>query len=76
MSVILKRKDHPLSMRLPEGDIALTDRAAALVIVESAPLHMTEECFEAFSRAMSAPGAAVPEMVDALRRPAPWQAAV
>ncbi len=26
----LKRKDHPLSMRLPEGDIAIIDRAADL----------------------------------------------
>ena len=25
-----KRKDHPLSMRLPEADIAMIDRAAAL----------------------------------------------
>ena len=25
-----KRKDHPLSMRLPEGDIAIIDRAADL----------------------------------------------
>ena len=26
----LHRKDHPLSMRLPEADIAVIDRAAAL----------------------------------------------
>lgn len=26
----LKRKDHPLSMRLPEADIAMIDRAAGL----------------------------------------------
>src|SRR5579863_8151405 len=25
-----QRKDHPLSMRLPQGDIAIIDRAAAL----------------------------------------------
>ena len=30
MTVSAKRKDHPLSMRLPEGDIAIIDRAADL----------------------------------------------
>jgi uncharacterized protein (DUF1778 family) len=30
MSRIKKRKDHPLSMRLPETDIAIIDRAATL----------------------------------------------
>lgn len=27
---VRKRKDHPLSMRLPEADVALIDRAAAI----------------------------------------------
>ena len=30
MTGATKRKDHPLSMRLPEGDIAIIDRAADL----------------------------------------------
>jgi uncharacterized protein (DUF1778 family) len=30
MSRIAKRKEHPLSMRLPEADIAIIDRAATL----------------------------------------------
>jgi len=30
MSISAKRKDHPLSMRLPPGDIAVIDRAAGL----------------------------------------------
>jgi uncharacterized protein (DUF1778 family) len=30
MSRAVERKDHPLSMRLPEADIAIIDRAAAL----------------------------------------------
>ncbi|MDP1749877.1 MAG: DUF1778 domain-containing protein [Reyranella sp.] len=30
MPRVAKRKDHPLSMRLPEGDIAVIDRAAGL----------------------------------------------
>ena len=28
MSSVIKRKEHPLSMRLPETDIAIIDRAA------------------------------------------------
>jgi uncharacterized protein (DUF1778 family) len=30
MSRAVKRKEHPLSMRLPEADIAIIDRAATL----------------------------------------------
>lgn len=30
MSRAIERKEHPLSMRLPEADIAMIDRAAAL----------------------------------------------
>ncbi|CUW37552.1 conserved protein of unknown function [Magnetospirillum sp. XM-1] len=30
MSATAHRKDHPLSMRMPDSDIALIDRAAAL----------------------------------------------
>jgi uncharacterized protein (DUF1778 family) len=30
MPRMIKRKDHPLSMRLPEADIAMIDRAASL----------------------------------------------
>ena len=30
MPRVIKRKEHPLSMRLPEADIAIIDRAATL----------------------------------------------
>jgi len=30
MSAVSNRKDHPISMRLPEADIAMIDRAAGL----------------------------------------------
>lgn len=30
MTTVTKRKDHPLSMRLPEADISIIDRAALL----------------------------------------------
>lgn len=92
MSATLKRKDYPLSMRLPEGDIAMIDhaaglrgrsrtdfvreaalRAAELVIMESVPLRMSSDGFEAFARAVSAPGAPALEMIESLSREAPWQ---
>lgn len=87
-----ERKDHPLSMRLPEPDLAIIDRAATLrgrsrtdfvreaavraaedVLMESAPIRMTPEGFDAFLNALSAPAHPVPEMVDVLRRAAPWE---
>ena len=30
MTALAKRKEHPLSMRLPEADVAVIDRAASL----------------------------------------------
>ena len=89
------RKDHPLSMRLPEADIAMIDRAARLrgrsrtdfvrdaavraaedALMEHALVRMSPDGFEAFLAALSAPPAAVPEMVELARRPAPWEAGV
>ena len=85
------RKDHPLSMRLPEADIAIIDRAASLrgrsrtefmrdaavraaeeVILENRGVRMSEEGFQAFLDAISGPATAVPEIVEILARPAPW----
>jgi uncharacterized protein (DUF1778 family) len=88
----IRRKDHPLSMRLPESDIAVIDRAAALrgrsrtdfvrdaavraaedVLMESSPVRMSAAGFKAFLAALSGPATAVPEMVEVLRRTAPWE---
>jgi uncharacterized protein (DUF1778 family) len=87
-----ERKEHPLSMRLPETDIAIIDRAAALrgrsrtdfmrdaavraaedVLMETTPIRMSPAGFKAFMAALSAPAAAVPEMVELFRRAAPWE---
>ena len=87
-----KRKDHPLSMRLPEADIALIDRAARMrgrsrtdfvrdaavraaedVLIESTLLHMTQSGFRSFMKALAAPPVPVPEIVEVLRRRAPWE---
>ncbi len=81
----------PISMRLPENDVAIIDRAAQLrgssrtdfvraaavraaedVLLEQSVVRMSPDDFEAFKAAVSAPARAVPEMVERLRRPAPW----
>lgn len=87
-----ERKDYPLSMRLPEADIAIVDRAAKLrgrsrtdfvreaavraaesVLLEACPVRMSAAGFAAFVEALSAPPRPVPEMVELLRRQAPWE---
>lgn len=86
-----RKKQHPLSMRLPESDIAVIDRAAGLrgrsrtdfvreaavraaeeVVMESTLIRMSPKAFHAFMSVIAAPAAAVPEMVEALKRGAPW----
>jgi uncharacterized protein (DUF1778 family) len=86
------RKEHPLSMRLGESDLAIIDRAAALhgrsrtdfvrtaavraaeeVLMERALIRMSPEGFAAFRDAIDAPPAPVEELVELLRRPAPWE---
>jgi uncharacterized protein (DUF1778 family) len=87
-----ERKEHPISMRLPEADIAMIDRAAGLrgrsrtdfvreaavraaedVLMENRPIRMTAEGFAEFMAVLSAPPAAVPELVELAKRPAPWE---
>jgi uncharacterized protein (DUF1778 family) len=93
MSPNPRRKDHPLSMRLPQADIAVIDRAAALrgrsrtdfvreaavraaeaTLLEDSPIRMSQQGFAAFLATIAAPPSAPPEMVEALTRPAPWEA--
>ena len=88
----VKRKDHPLSMRLPEIDIAIIDRAAILrgrsrtdfvreaavraaedVVMETAPIRMSRAGFKAFMEVLSKPATPVNEMIELLRRKAPWE---
>ena len=86
-----KKKEHPLSMRLPDADIAIIDRAAGMrgrsrtdfvreaavraaeeVLMESTLVRMSPSGFNAFMKALAEPTTAVPEMVEVLKRPAPW----
>ena len=86
------RKDHPLSIRLPDADIAIIDRAASLrgrsrtefmrdaavrtaeeVIMENTVIRMSPEGFAAFVELLDSPARPVPEMVELLKRPAPWE---
>jgi uncharacterized protein (DUF1778 family) len=92
MTADAARKDHPISMRLPEADIALIDRAAGLrgrsrtefvrdaavraaedVLMENRPVRMSPKGFADFMAVLSGPAAAVPEMVELAKRPAPWE---
>lgn len=87
-----ERKTYPLSMRLPDADIAMIDRAARLrgrlrtdfvrdaavraaedVIMGTSLVRMSACDFVAFSAALAAPAVAVPEMVELMRRTAPWE---
>jgi uncharacterized protein (DUF1778 family) len=89
------RKDYPLSMRLPDADIAIIDRAASLrgrsrtefmrdaavrtaeeVIMENTIIRMSPEGFAAFADLLDRPSQPVPELVQLLGRPAPWEAKV
>ncbi len=88
-----RKKEHPLSMRLPDADIAIIDRAAGMrgrsrtdfvreaavraaedVLMESTLVRMSPSGFNAFMKALAEPATAVPEMVELLKRPAPWEA--
>lgn len=92
MTASASRKEHPISMRLPEADIAMIDRAAGLrgrsrtdfvrdaavraaedVLMENRPVRLSPKGFAAFMAALSAPAAAVPQMVELAKRPAPWE---
>ncbi len=86
------RKEYPISMRLPEADIAIIDRAAGLrgrsrtdfvreaavraaeaVVMEQRLIRMTPQGFTDFLNALAQPAGPLPEMVELLKRPAPWE---
>jgi uncharacterized protein (DUF1778 family) len=86
------KKLQPLSMRLPDSDVAIIDRAARLrgrsrtdfvrdvavraaeeIILETTLIRMSPSGFEAFLEAISGPGKPVPEIVETMRRQAPWE---
>lgn len=92
MGAVAERKDQPVSMRLPETDLATIDRAARIrgrsrtefvrdaavraaedVLLEQRFLRMSPEGFDAFLTVLSEPAKPVPEMVELVRRPAPWE---
>jgi uncharacterized protein (DUF1778 family) len=92
MAITTERKEHPISMRLPEADIAMIDRAAGLrgrsrtdfvreaavraaedVLMENRLIRMSPEGFAEFMAVLSAPPAAVQEIVELAKRPAPWE---
>lgn len=48
-------------------------REAENVVMEAMPIRMSAEGFSAFMEALSQPGRPVPEMVEVMRRSAPWE---
>jgi uncharacterized protein (DUF1778 family) len=48
-------------------------RAAEEVVMETALIRMSPENFAAFSAMLARPAMPVPEMVESLRRAAPWE---
>ena len=91
---VTRRKEHPLSMRLPDADIAIIDRAAGMrgrsrtdfvreaavraaeeVLMENTLFRLSPSGFNAFIKALAEPAKAVPEIVELLKRPAPWEVA-
>ncbi|OJY71998.1 MAG: hypothetical protein BGP12_12880 [Rhodospirillales bacterium 70-18] len=93
MASTAERKEYPISMRLPEADVAMIDRAATLrgrsrtefvrdaavraaeeVVMEQGLIRMSPEGFDAFMEVLAGPAAPVPEMVELVKRPAPWEA--
>lgn len=93
MATASDRKEHPISMRLPEADLAMIDRAALLrgrsrtdfvreaavraaesALLEQRLVRMSQEGFAEFLDVLAQPAEAVPELVEVLRRPAPWEA--
>ena len=86
------KKEHPLSMRMPEADIAVIDRAAGLrgrsrtdfvreaavraaeeILMGNMLVRMSPAGFKTFMTAISGPAKVVPEMIEILKRPAPWE---
>ncbi len=48
-------------------------RAAEEVLMDTGPIRMSQDGFEAFMAALDAPAQAVPAMVEVLQRAAPWE---
>lgn len=92
MAGTAERKEYPISMRLPEADVAMIDRAAGLrgrsrtdfvreaavraaeeVLMENRLIRMSPEGFAEFMGVLAMQTALVPELVELMRRPAPWE---
>jgi uncharacterized protein (DUF1778 family) len=90
MATKADRKEYPISMRLPEADVAMIDRAATIRgrsrtdFVRDAAVRAAEEVVmenrlirmspEGFADFMKVLSAPVPEIVELAERPAPWEA--
>ena len=73
MAATVERKEYPISMRLPEADVAMIVRAAEEVVMEQGLIRMSPEGFADFMEILSRPPTIIPEMMEVLKRPAPWE---
>ncbi|MHB0954574.1 MAG: type II toxin-antitoxin system TacA family antitoxin [Allorhizobium sp.] len=64
MATTVERKEYPISMRRPDADVLMENRL----------IRMAPEGFAEFMEVLSAPTAPVPELVELVKRPAPWEA--
>jgi uncharacterized protein (DUF1778 family) len=69
---IIDRAAHLCGLSLPDFVRGAAMRAAEEAVIESRPIRMSAEGFAAFVATLDASAKPVPEMVDLLRRPAPW----
>jgi uncharacterized protein (DUF1778 family) len=86
----IKRKEHSLSVRLTDADIAIIDRAAGVrsrsrtAFVREAAVRAAEEVLMETTLVRMTPSSfnafvralAEPEMVELLKRPTPWDARI
>ena len=56
--------------------MAEAGKACGHALAVSVPVRMSPAGFEAFMAALSGPATAVPEMIEFLARPAPWETKV
>ena len=69
----MQRLDAALVLLHRAGGDAEAVREAEAVLMEAAPIRMSAEGFAAFMEALERPALPVPEIVEVLRRTAPWE---
>ena len=64
-----ERKEHPVSMRLSEVAVLTAED----VLMENGLIRMSAKGFADFIKVLSGPATQALEIVELVRRPAPWE---